>query len=108
MKNAIWREHQEIAVNRSAVGAGNIVQSNVGWNVNPGSPGEITFNFDIAGTVLETSDTIAFHWAMSCGNDTIEGMFNKPVSAPEPGGLILFSLGMFGLARLRNKRKAVS
>ncbi len=109
MKNAIWRNGQEVSVNRSAVGSANIVQSGVNWVVNAGSPGTVTFNFDIAGTSLETSDTIAFHWAMSCGNDTIEGMFNKPVPAPEPASLALFGLGLSGLLlRARSRRKSIA
>ena len=99
LENATWRNDQAVAVNRSS--AATELYSTT-WDVNSESdPGGVTFTFDIAGTTLETSDTIGFHWAMSCGNDTIEGMFNKPVATPEPGTLMLLTLGLLGLLRMR-------
>jgi hypothetical protein len=103
--NAGYRANQAVSVNRDAATAANIIGEDILWSVDGNDPGAgvITFTFDIAGTTLEGSDTIAFHWAMSCANDTIEGEFSKPVS--EPDSLALLSLGLLGFLRLRAKKK---
>jgi hypothetical protein len=49
-----------------------------------------------------TSDYLGFHWAMTCGNDVIEGGI-APV--PEVTTLLLMGLGVGGIAALRKKRK---
>ncbi len=62
----------------------------------------LNFGIDLAGTGLLSGDQIAFHWNMTCGNDTIEGA----IDVPEPATLGLFGLSlvaMFGLRR-RNQR----
>ncbi|MBQ1783576.1 MAG: hypothetical protein II007_07985 [Gammaproteobacteria bacterium] len=49
--------------------------------------GKISFTFDLSGTSLLGADDIAFHWAMSCGNDTIEGQLENPYEVPVPSRL---------------------
>jgi hypothetical protein len=86
LKGAIFRNGQEIAVdtaNKTAI-------NNSNWNITNGS---VNFLIDLTGTALEGSDTIALHWGMSCGNDTIEGEY----SVPEPGMLGLLAIGLIGV-----------
>ena len=94
LSGAIFRDGQEIGVDRAsrtvqAVGHGR-------WSVDT-TPGNqhLSFVFDIANTALADSDTIALHWAMSCGNDTIEG----ERFVPEPTTLALLLPGLFALRR---------
>jgi PEP-CTERM motif len=46
------------------------------------------------------TDTIGFHWAMTCGNDVIEG--GAPV--PEPATMFLLGSGLIGLAGLGRRK----
>ena len=102
LQNAIFREGQEISVDRDASGVTAIQQNT--WSISGSNPGEVIFNFNIAGTNLEYSETIAFHWAMSCGNDTIEGEFSKPV--PEPASMALLSISIAGLGLVRRRKQS--
>lgn len=62
--------------------------------------GKIHFLIDLTGTSLAGSDTIALHWGMTCGNDTIEGEY----SVPEPAMLGLLALGLIGIGVSQRKR----
>ncbi len=54
-------------------------------------------NLDFAN--LLSSGDVGFHWAMTCGNDVIEG------STPEPATILLLSSGLLGLAGYRRRFK---
>ena len=71
------------------------------WSVVDGgsNPNYIVFNIDLSGTGLESTN-FAFHWAMTCANDVIEGV-------PAPVILLLMATGLFGVGvstAVRRKR----
>ena len=45
------------------------------------------------------------HWTENCANDSI--LVDPPADIPEPATLALIGLGLFGLIRRHNKKKAV-
>ncbi|MEM7542509.1 MAG: hypothetical protein AAF384_13135 [Pseudomonadota bacterium] len=99
MSGARYRNGQEIAVDRSAnvtaIGSGT-------WTVTPGD--RLSFQFDVAGTALANSSELAIHWAMGCGNDTIEGIASLPtdVPMPEPGTALLMLASLAGVRRFKS------
>lgn len=106
MSGGIFRNGQEVAVDTSIATA--MQGQPMNWSVD-GANNRVSFTFDIAGTSLENSDVIGFHWGMTCGNDVIEGAYNR---VPEPGTLALLGLGLsimlVRMGRLkRSNRQAV-
>ncbi len=97
-----YRNGQEISVkeeNQTAISQGT-------WSIDYGRYGNyddnsLRFVIDLAGTSLLSSDQIALHWGMTCGNDTIEGAYE----VPEPSILALLGLGMLGIGLTRRKVK---
>lgn len=91
-----FRDGQEIAVDTTGRTDG---MNSRTWTVDDAN-NTISFLIDLTGTSLEGSDTIALHWGMTCGNDTIEGEY----SVPEPGMLALLALGLLGIGVSQVKR----
>jgi hypothetical protein len=98
--DAIFRNGQEVAVNTDMAAWLRDVDDVIIDPSSGGGYGSITFSLDVTGTSLATADTIGLHWAMTCGNDTIEG------EIPEPATLGLIGLGLLGLGGLRSRKKA--
>lgn len=94
-----FRNGQEIAVNTRNKD-GDRINSSI-WTVDDAN-NTISFLIDLTGTSLEGSDTIALHWGMTCGNDTIEGVYT---TVPEPTMLGLLALGLIGIG-VSSRRKS--
>ena len=89
-----YRNGQEIAVDTDN---GNVTAFRDGtWDT---SANKVNFEIDLTGTALAGSKTIALHWGMTCGNDTIEGEY----SVPEPAILGLLALGLIGIGASKRK-----
>jgi hypothetical protein len=99
-----YRNGQEVAVNTSSSAT---KLSNNATNTNiasfAASDEWVRFTVNVAGTALAEADSIGLHWAMTCGNDTIEGAYN----VSEPSVIALFGLGLLGLG-FAGRRKAKS
>lgn len=98
MKSGVWRNKQEVAVKTSSSSVTAI--DDASWVVDKALD-KISFTFDLAGTSLVDAEKIAFHWAMTCANDTIEGEIDNPYEVPAPASLGLALLAGLGLLRRR-------
>lgn len=99
LSRGTFREGQEIAVDP----AGKAINSS-SWSIisdTYSTIGSISFLIDLTGTSLEGSDTIALHWGMTCGNDTIEGEYS---AVPEPAILGMLAIGLLGIGIAQRKR----
>ena len=95
-----WRANQEVYVDTTS---GTAVDTGIDgtWTVVDNT--SITFVVNLANTGLQAAildGTIAFHWAMSCANDVIEGY-----KVPAPGILLLMAMGLFGIGASSAVRK---
>ena len=95
LSGGIYRRGQVVAVDRASstvemVGTGT-------WSVD-GPNSRLLFDFDLAGTSLANDGSLALHWAMTCGNDVVEGVAQVPTPLTAP----LLALGL--LAGLRRRR----
>ncbi|MDX1518643.1 MAG: PEP-CTERM sorting domain-containing protein, partial [Gammaproteobacteria bacterium] len=97
LSGGTYRNGQEIAVDTSV--DHDIVDANASWSIDAANK-KISFMFDIGGTGLLDNGELALHWAMTCGNDTIEGSYD----VPEPGSLSLMGLSLL-MAGLVSRRK---
>lgn len=63
---------------------------------------DLLITMSLIGTPLEFIDDLAFHFAMTCGNDVIEGQ------VPEPASMALLgaACGLYGVKRRRQLKKA--
>ncbi len=106
-----YRNGQEIAVDTGHAGVSELIGAGNTWTVDTVAQ-MVTFQFDVTGTSPATSESVALHWAMTCGNDTIEGEVTGLVttSVPEPTSLLFASLGLLLLAgsRRQNVRRIVA
>lgn len=95
LSSGVYRHGQEVAVDNSQenINAGNVSLLSNAASFDSLSPGEIKFIVDISGTALEGASAIGIHWAMTCGNDTIEGEYR----VPEPTTIVLMLIGLICL-----------
>lgn len=101
LKAGVYRTGQEVAVDEASQTT-SVVNTTGSWSVDLTAK-KISFSFDAAGTNLFDSGDLAFHWAMLCGNDVIEGVVDAPAQVSEPSVLALFGLGLFGLGLARRR-----
>jgi len=67
----------------------------------------LSLSFNIGDMDMDLTEFgLGFHWAMTCGNDTIEGGIDpiEPAPTPEPGTLLLLGLGLVGVLGIAKKR----
>ncbi|GAX60657.1 carbamate kinase [Candidatus Scalindua japonica] len=109
LSGGIYRHDQEVMVTQDTNEWEVVKSAGVDINLtNATKPdfGMIEFTIDdLAGTGMETWNTLAFHFTMSCANDVIEG------SVPEPSLELLFGISLVGLVGVgavrRIKQKTV-
>lgn len=94
-----FRAGQEVAVDTSSAAVIDTLNTGT-WMINKGA-NSLSFIFDVTGTDLATSDNIALHWGMTCGNDVIEG---SAASVPAPFTLMMLGVGLIGLAGYKKQK----
>jgi hypothetical protein len=95
----IYRKNQLVDLSREGL---NLQSANLG-NIGSWSTSGNQLIFNIADNSYLTGSDFGFRWDMSCANDVIEGGASAPV--PEPGTMVLFGLGMAGLAIYGKRRQ---
>ncbi|HED36443.1 MAG TPA: PEP-CTERM sorting domain-containing protein [Gammaproteobacteria bacterium] len=101
LTSGTFRNGQEVVVDLSSNTVINTGNSGT-WGISALDTDDfISFSIDLAGTTLLNSDTIALHWGMTCGNDTIEGAFSR---VPEPAILSLLAVGLISAGVIRHKK----
>jgi hypothetical protein len=99
--NNIYRKDQEVRVNTQSQNAVSMATGT--WSVGPQS---LSMSVDLFGTDLMNSTDLAYHWAMYCANDVIEGKTTITAQVPEPATLGLMGLGLVGLFGFRRRKAA--
>jgi len=108
-----------ILLSDDLIGPGYIYRNGQEVQINSDEPTELTplttggsaersgeyysLSFDISGMDLLPDSVIGLHWAMTCGNDTIEGAY-RPSPVPEPTTLLLLGAGLVGVFTIARKR----
>ncbi len=95
ISGGFYRNGQEVAVRDAMKTTQNLVSTGVFTS----DSDRVTMVFDIGGTSMMDTGEIALHWAMTCGNDTIEGSYD----VAEPATLSLLGLSLLGLGFLRRR-----
>lgn len=115
--NADYREGQEVRLNTLHAGNERLTTGSGTWARDKGENTlTISLNVVTADFFDLTSGGVAWHWTMTCGNDTVEDfasfdpIFPPPPqnSLPEPHSLAIFAFGAIGLAgtAYRKRRRA--
>jgi hypothetical protein len=92
-------------------GAAALYTTGPGGNAGGGfvlNSGDGTFTFSLEGVdlaALGLDGDLGLHWTMSCGNDVIEGALLGAPRVPEPATMLLFGVGLSGLAAYRRRMK---
>lgn len=95
LTGGVFRNGQEVAVDRSAQGVTALV-NDANWAITGST---VDFSVDLAGTSLLNGSDIALHWGFTCANDVIEGSMGvSPV--PVPAAAWLFGSGLLGIAAI--------
>lgn len=96
MTSGQYRNNQEVLINNDGL-----------ESIGTGTAGRVgeyySMVMDVSGISLDfagLNSGVGFHWAMTCGNDTIEGHV-----APEPGTMLLLGSGLLALAGYRRRFK---
>lgn len=93
----VWRDGQEVQIDPTGLTA-------LTTGGSAGRNGDYySLSFDISGMSFSHGADIGFHWAMTCGNDTIEAGYT-PAPVPEPGTMLLLGAGMIGLFAVGRKK----
>jgi hypothetical protein len=95
----IYRNGQEVQIDPTGLTA--LSTADEDGNSAIRNPEYYSLSFDISGMGLTSGMELGFHWAMTCGNDTIEGAYT-PV--PEPTTLLLLGVGLVGVFTVAKKR----
>lgn len=99
---AAYREGQEVQFN---AGPNNNALAFGTWSIGLlelDGYSDLLITMSLIGTPLEFINDLAFHFAMTCGNDVIEGQ------VPEPASMALLgaACGLYGIKRRRQLKKA--
>lgn len=96
-----FRHGQEVAVDTTSGLVFDTLNTGT-WMIDKGE-NSLSFILDVTGTDLATSNNIALHWGMTCGNDVIEGaaalgFVSDTAAVPAPFAILMIGAGLIGLA----------
>ena len=98
-----YRDGQEVAVDTASSDTTSVGGNSSSWSVNNST---VNFTIDLTGTTLAgNNENFAFHWAMTCANDTIEGEVTGLAAIPLPASVWLMGSGLLGLVSIARRRR---